>query len=156
VDPKIGPQYDEYYFGPQRRVPLFDLVYHDCIVTTFHDGDSNNMYYKTKEEDKKYWRLKELFQILHGQAPNFYLTVDEFFEEQHARIKESIETVCDWHEQVAYDELVMHRYLSEDRMVQESQFSSGLCVVVNFNEGKPFESEYGSVQPRDFIMGKWK
>ncbi len=157
VDPKIGPLYDEYYFGPKHRVPLFDLVYHDCIVTTFHDGDSNNMYYKTEAEDQKYWRLKELYQILHGQAPNFYLTVDAFFEEQHGRIKESIQTVCTWHEQVAYDELVDHRYLSDDRMVQETRFSSGSSVIVNFNTNKPYRTKQGTtIKPLGYLTGSWE
>lgn len=155
VDPGIGPQYDEYYFGATKRVPLYDLVYHDCIVGTLHDADSFNMYYKTREEDAKYWRLKELLSILHGQAPNFYLTVDEFFEEQHARIKQSIDLVCPWHEKVGYDEMVDHEYLTDDRMVQQTRFSSGWTAIVNFSETETFVGAGGvKIGPLDFAVSK--
>jgi len=157
VDPKIGPLYDEYYFGAARRAPLYELVYHDCIVGTFHDGDSFNIYYKTREEDAKYWRLKELFAILHGQAPNFYLTVDKFFVEQKDRIRKTIDTVCPWHEKVGYDEMIDHAYLAPDRMVQRTRFASGWAAIVNFSPDKPYTADDGaSIKPLDFLLRRWK
>lgn len=40
--------------------------------------------------------------------------------------------VCGWHEKIGFDEMVDHCFLSEDRLVQETRFSSGQGVVVNF------------------------
>lgn len=157
VDPKLGPEYDEFYFGAARRAPLYDLVYHDCVVSTFHDCDSNNIYYKTREEDAHYWRLKDLYQILHGQAPNLYLTVDKFVEEQSERIRETMETVCPWHEKVGYDEMVDHKYLTQNRMVQQTRFANGWTAVVNFSESETFETADGvKVGPLDYHTMKVK
>ncbi|OPZ11025.1 MAG: hypothetical protein BWZ10_02255 [candidate division BRC1 bacterium ADurb.BinA364] len=156
VDPQVGPLYDEYYFGAARRVPLFDLVYHDCIIGTLHDGDSFNMYYKSREDDAKYWRLKELFSILHGQAPNFYLTVDAYFLEQRERIKQTIDALCPWHEKVALDEMIDHVWLTPDRMVQQTRFASGWAAIVNFDREKSYAGPNGvEIEPLDYSLFRW-
>jgi hypothetical protein len=53
--------------------------------------------------------------------------------------------VCGWHEQIGFDEMTDHRFLSDDRLVQETRFSSGQAVVVNFG------SE-AWVDPRGFVV----
>ena len=40
--------------------------------------------------------------------------------------------VCGWHEKIGFDEMIDHRFLTKNRLVQETRFSSGHTVVVNF------------------------
>jgi hypothetical protein len=42
--------------------------------------------------------------------------------------------VNEWVRQVAFDEMTNHRFVTPDRQVQESEFSSGKGVVVNFGD----------------------
>ena len=64
--------------------------------------------------------------------------------------KESYMNVCPWLQQIGYDELVSHRFVTEDHKVQESVFSSGKRVVVNFgNEEFLFEGKI--VKAKSFL-----
>jgi hypothetical protein len=66
------------------------------------------------------------------------------------RYLQAYRDVCGWHEKVGFDEMVDHRLLTPDRMVQETRFSSGWNVVVNFGES-PWNDERGfSIPPRSF------
>ena len=95
--------------------------------------------------------MKELFTILHGQAVNVDLCVDEFFLEQKERIKQTFDTVCAWHEKVGYDELLDHVYLTPDRMVQQTRFSSGWTAIVNFSETETYRSKNGAaIEPLSY------
>ena len=49
---------------------------------------------------------------------------------------DSYKKVCPWLQQIAYDELVAHRFVSPDHKVQESVFSSGKRIVVNFGDNE--------------------
>ena len=49
-----------------------------------------------------------------------------------ARYLRTYRDVCGWHEKIGFDEMTDHRLLTSDRLVQETRFSSGWNVVVNF------------------------
>ena len=56
------------------------------------------------------------------------------WEKVKNRYMQTYRNVCGWHEKIGFDEMQEHRFLSEDRLVQESRFSSGWGVVVNFSD----------------------
>ena len=58
--------------------------------------------------------------------------------------------VCGWHERIGFDEMIDHRFLTTDRMVQETRFSSGWNVVVNFGQMSWSDQRGFSVAPRSF------
>jgi len=41
--------------------------------------------------------------------------------------------VCGWHEKIGFDEMTDHRFLSDDRLVQETRFRNGRGIIVNFS-----------------------
>ena len=71
--------------------------------------------------------------------------------EKGDRILESYHTVCDFTETVGGEEMTSHRFLTPDRLVQETRFANGRGVIVNFSEDEPFESEDGTVEPKGFV-----
>ena len=154
---EVNPDYDGWYFNPARRVPLQELVYHDAIISTFHDGDGNNFYYSSDGVNpdpnlqERYWNLKDLFEILYGAPPTFHIVDDSCFEEQKDRIKETVDKVCSWHEKIGYDEMTNHLFLTEDRMVQQSSFSSGWNVIVNFDEHNSYDFEGNIISPMGYF-----
>ena len=134
--------YLKYSINEYTRVPLYELVYHDAIVTSWRWEDGNH-------HCPDIWWKKDLFNILYGTAPLWSIDQERWASFQTSFL-ESYNKVCPWLQQICYDELVSHRFVSEDRKVQETKFSSGKRAVVNFGDTS-YEFEGQVIQPRGFI-----
>jgi len=134
------------------QVPLWDLVYHDALITTVHWERPHNKFLYV-------WDHMDRLALLRGQAPLLNLV---FRGEQGSarrtpnavmdargnawttrwsvmkdRVKQTYDAVCRWQEKVALLEMIDHRWVTEDRAVQMAEFSadggaSGHGIVVNF------------------------
>lgn len=129
------PQIVEWQLGPYRRIPLFQLVYHDAVVSTRYWHDFSNMYPKYPE----LWKKKDLFSMLYGTMP-IWLITDGKYEMQKDLFAKSYQELNPFLEKIGLDELLWHRPLTADRSVQESVFSSGYRVRVNFG-GRPYQDK---------------
>jgi len=69
--------------------------------------------------------------FMHPKAGNVIGTPE--WEHVKDRYLQTYRTVCGWHEQIGFDEMTSHRFLSANRLVQETRFCSGRGVVVNFD-----------------------
>ena len=118
--------YLKYSINEYTRVPLYDLVYHDAVVSSWRWEDGNH-------HNPEIWWKKDLYNILYGSAPLWNLSRERWEEFKNTFI-ESYKNVCPWLQKVGYDELVSHRFVSTDHKVQETVFSSGKKAVVNFGE----------------------
>jgi len=134
------------------QAPLWELVFHDCMVTTTHWSRAHNKFLYA-------WDQADRWALLRGQAPLLNLTYQgaqglasrtpntltdalgntwsSRWSTMRARFEQTFATVCAWHEQVGYLELIDHAWLASDRSVQKSEFSadggaSGRGIVVNF------------------------
>lgn len=137
------------------RVPLFDLVYHDCVLATVHWHRPHNKFLYA-------WTLNDQFALLRGQAPLLNLVyagapgsigraitgaVDvrdgTFWDTRwttqvvRERVVQTFNTVCAWHRAIGMMEMTDSRVLRNDFSVQMSEFSgdggaSGRGIVVNF------------------------
>ena len=134
--------YHQYSINEYLRVPLYELVYHDAIVTSWRWEDGN-------PQCPEIWWKKDLFNILYASAP-LWIIDQERWKKHHVTFVESYQRVCTWLQQVCYDELVSHRFVSEDRKIQESVFSSGKRVVVNFGD-LPYWFEGQLITSRGFL-----
>lgn len=134
--------YLKYSINEYTRVPLYELVYHDAVVTSWRWEDCNH-------HCPEIWWKKDLFNILYGTAPLWSID-QERWSSFHNTFVESYNNVCPWLQEICYDELVSHRFVSEDRKVQETKFSSGKRAVVNFGDTS-YTFEGKIVQPRGFI-----
>ena len=112
-------------------VPLFNLVYHDCVVEPW-------MMDKISEKEDLM-----LYALLNGGAPYLiregaYANTDGAFESEFSfRLKEQAkrcEVVAKLHEKVAKQEMVRHELLTEDGTRQKSIFADGTEVVVDFEK----------------------
>ncbi|BFT74636.1 glycoside hydrolase [Paenibacillus sp. P36] len=135
--------YLAYSINEYTRVPLYELVYHDAIVTSWRWEDANH-------HSPEIWWKKDLFNILYGSAPLWSIDQDRW-DSFEATFVESYQRICPWLQQICYDELVSHRFVSEDRHVQETLFSSGKRAIVNFGD-KAYLYEGELIDPRGFIM----
>jgi hypothetical protein len=119
-------KYLKYSINEYTRIPLYELVYHDAVVTSWRWEDGNH-------HTPEIWWKKDLFNILYGSAPLWNLDRERWEEYKYTFI-DSYKNVCPWLQQIAYDEMVSHRFVTPDHKIQESVFSSGKKVVVNFGD----------------------
>ncbi len=119
-------------FNPARRVPLFQLVYHDSVYCT-------RRWNQDPGRDHDLWNRHDLMNILYGTTPVIFMHPEAgnvigtpAWETVNDRYLQTYRNVCGWHEEIGFEEMTDHRFLSKDRLIQETRFSSGQAVVVNF------------------------
>jgi hypothetical protein len=150
------PGYRELFLGfdfnPARRVPLFQLVYHDSVYCA-------RRWNQDPQRDEALWNRHDLMNILYGTPPLWFMHPkagnvigSPEWEHVKGRYLQTYNTVCGWHERIGFDEMIDHRFLSDDRLVQETRFRNGLGVVVNFSDA-PWPDHRGFIVPAvDFLI----
>ncbi len=137
------PIYMKYSINEALRAPLYELVYHDAVVTSWRWEDG-------AQHTPDIWWKKDMYNILYGTAPLWTLDRDRWESFKNTFVQ-SYQNICPWLQQIGYDEMVTNRFVTEDGKVQESVFSSGKKVVVNFGD-VPFDFEKKTIAPRGFIF----
>ena len=140
------PKYEEYGTNPARRVPLFQLVYGDCVETTWRWGDNTHRM-------PKLWAQKDLLHMIHASMPTWVLwdPQQSLFWGNRERFKECYDNVCRWRRAVGYSEMTNHERLSDDGLVQRSSFANGAAVTVNFAT-KARTAGGVTLPPRSFLI----
>jgi len=114
----------KFQVGHKYRLPLWELVYHDCVVAQWYWGDYNNKL-------PALWDKRDLFNILYGTPPMFMFT-RQGWNQNKDRFVQSYKNVCPVARAVGYAEMTDHRFLTTDRNVQQTKFANGITVTVNF------------------------
>ena len=122
----------KYQIGIEYRIPLWELVFHDCVVSTWYWGDSSNRI------PEAWWR-RDLLNILYGNMPLWAIRDWNHWREHKERFIESYNNVCPVFEKVGFFEMLGHGFITEDRRVQETLFEGDIRIFVNFSESLPFE-----------------
>jgi hypothetical protein len=132
----------KFQLGQAYRLPLWELVYHDCVVAQWYWGDYNNKL-------PALWDKRDLFNVLYGVPPMFMFN-KRSWEQNKARFVQSYQNTCPHVRKVGYQEMTDHRFLSRDRNVQQTVFANGVTITVNFGAA-PFTLANGAVvQPLSF------
>lgn len=141
---RVAPdKYLKYSINEYTRVPLYELVYHDAMVTSWRWEDGNH-------HTPEIWWKKDLFNILYGSAPLW--SIDrERWEAYKTTFIQSYKNVCPWLQQIGYDEMVSHRFVTADHLIQETFFSSGKRAVVNFGSTE-YVFEGKAIKAKGFIV----
>ena len=71
----------KFQLGQNYRLPLWELVYHDCVVAQWYWGDYNNKL-------PALWDKRDLFNVLYGVPPMFMFT-KALWEQNKARFVQS-------------------------------------------------------------------
>ena len=135
---EVPPSVAKFQTGHRYRLPLWELVYHDCVVAQWYWGDYNNKL-------PSLWDRRDLFNLLYNTPPMFMFN-KPIWKENRDRFARSYKTTHAVPRETGYAEMTSHRWLTEDRAVQETRFSNGACVTVNFGDtayepanGQPIE-----------------
>jgi hypothetical protein len=122
--------------GHSYRLPLWELVYHDCVVAQWYWGDYNNKL-------PSLWDRRDLFNALYGTPPMFMFRRDHW-RQHRDRFVRSYQTAATVARVTGYAEMLSHRWLTDDHSVQQTEFANGLTVTVNCGE-EPYRDEDGEV-----------
>jgi hypothetical protein len=114
----------KFQLGHQYRLPLWELVYHDCVVAHWYWGDYNNKL-------PALWDKRDLFNVLYGVPPMFMFDRN-LWQSHKARFALSYRNTSPHVRRVGYQEMTDHRFLSKDRTVQQTRFANGVTITVNF------------------------
>lgn len=103
----------------------------------------------------QWWGRKVLLNLLHGTPPMYRLYASEFKAHRDA-IAQTHRLLSPWGRRVGYDEMISHRFVTADRLVQETRFSSGAGICVNFGR-TPFKvSETVVIPAEGYVMFTWR
>jgi hypothetical protein len=122
--------------GHYYRLPLWELVYHDCVVAQWYWGDYNNKL-------PGLWNRRDLFNALYGTPPMFMFRRD-YWEKNRERFVQSYRTATPVARATGYREMLSHCWLTDDHTVQQTEFKGGVMVTVNFGE-EPYTMADGQV-----------
>lgn len=125
------------------RIPFYSLCHHDEVVQTWRWEDG-------MDQPPAYWQWKNLWSVLYAGAPMYRIYGDRT-KKYAEEIKRTQQYVNEWVRQVAFDEMTNHRFVTSDRAVQETEFSSGKGVVVNFGDEPHTLTDGQVVKPRDYV-----
>jgi aryl-phospho-beta-D-glucosidase BglC (GH1 family) len=127
-------QVARFQLGWKYRLPLWELVYHDCVVAYWYWGDYSN-------KIPSVWDLRDLFNCLYGTPP-VYMFDSSLLKKDEARFAASYKIAAPTARMSAYSEMTDFQILAPDRSVQRSEFANGLRVTVNFGS-EPWTAEDG-------------
>jgi hypothetical protein len=130
------PDFLRFQVGPVYRVPLFELVYHDCVVSYYYWGDASNRL-------ADWWAVRDLFNTLYGTGPLWIMDYARWRRDR-ARFVQSYETATTVAARTGLSEMLEHRFITEDHTVQFARFANGTRVWVNFGT-RPYALPPGRV-----------
>lgn len=128
---KLPPfeMYETWGIGHAWRAPLWELVFHDCVITTWYWGDTNGWLHAIAPE---LTAKKDAFNILYGTVPMIWANKNGLWQTDRQAALRTYRTTCKLHEAVAGTEMLTHEFLTSDHHVQRTRFSDGTIAVVNF------------------------
>jgi hypothetical protein len=129
--------YEKWGIGHEWRAPLWELVFHDCVVSTWYWGDTNDYLLEAAPE---LTAKKDAFNILYGTIPMMWAVKEGGWHRARDIFVRTYRNTCKLHEAIACAEMTNHEFVTSDHAVQRTTFSDGTQVIVNFGS-KPQEVE---------------
>ena len=135
---KVPEQVAKFQTGHLYRLPLWELVYHDCVVAQWYWGDYNNKL-------PKLWDRRDLWNALYGTPPMFMFD-RKIWEANKDCFVKSYQMATPVARATGYSQMLSHEWLTPDHAVQRTRFANDVVVTVNFGDA-PFSLPDGSLLP---------
>jgi hypothetical protein len=123
----ISAYYGQYNLNSATRIPLHGLIYHDVHIPTWYTGDGVS-------KVPSLWDDKDLFNILYSSMPLFMPPNRTYWNTNFEKFLTSYHLISSITRNLAFEEMTKHSFLSMDRMIQQTIFSNGWKVTVNFDK----------------------
>ena len=131
---EISERYLKYGINPSFRIPMFELVFHDCVVNYWYWGATNDYLHQFAPEITD---RKTAMNVLYGTPPMMWVNGHglRWSEPDDRQLMiEIYQQTCKLHEVIADQEMISHEFLTADRQVQRSTFADGTVCTVNFGD----------------------
>lgn len=120
---KLKPMYYPFYFDPRYRLPLYQTVFHDSVITTHHWEMSSLKF-------SDLIRSRALMEILYGVPPLYNLDQQEFAKNREF-LTSHYAFFSPLHREIGVLPLTDFTYLTSDHLVQRTRFGSAVEVIAN-------------------------
>ena len=141
----LKSNYLYFYYDPRFRLPLYQIVFRDSIITTNHWGSGSLKFENAIE-------TLTLLELLYNVPPLYHLNMAEFSKHK-AWIKRHYAFFSPLHRQIGGQTMTDFEWLSDDRQVQRTEFGDTVEIFANF-AADAFESN-GIVIPGQSVIARW-
>ncbi|MDB5323118.1 MAG: hypothetical protein JWN40_4749 [Phycisphaerales bacterium] len=135
-------EYRRVYAEARFRLPLYQTVFHDSVVTT-HQWGSGSL--KFQDDD----HARELLELLYDVPPLYHLNLAAW-EKQKESIKRHYAFFSPLHRESGRLPMTDFRWLTDDRRVQLTQCGDTLERVANFGD-EPFDYQGTTIPPHAIL-----
>ena len=141
----LKPNYLYHYYDPRFRLPLYQMVFHDSVITTHHWGSGSLKF-------KNAIGTLALLELLYNVPPLYHLNIAEFAKHK-AWIKQHYTFFSPLHKQIGGKAMTDFEWLSEDKLVQRTEFGDTVEIIANFGT-EPFRYKGVIVMGRS-VVARW-
>ncbi len=138
------------YFDPCFRLPLYQTVFHDSVITTNHWGAGSLKFTNVVG-------TLALLELLYNVPPLYHLNMAEFSKHEDW-IKRHYAFFSPLHRQIGGQPMTDFEWLSADRLVQRTVFGGGVEMIANFGsvvfEHKGTEIPARTIRARHLSIGE--
>ena len=120
----LKSEYLYHYYDPRFRLPLYQIVFHDSVITTHHWGSGS---LKFENAIGTLALLEQLYNV----PPLYHLNIEEFSKHK-AWIKRHYAFFSPLHRQIGGQTMTDFEWLSDDRLVQRTEFGNIVEIFANF------------------------
>jgi hypothetical protein len=138
----LKPRFRRLYFDPRFRLPLYQTVFHDSLVTTHHAAYSS---LKFQEEVT----TVELLELLYSVPPLYKMNQREFAKRKE-KLRAHYAFFSPLHRELGLLPLTGFDWLTPDRQVQRTVFGGKVELVANF--GRTPYRYLGTTLPGECIL----
>jgi len=124
---------------PGETIPLWSLVFHDAVVNgKYRFNVIESLWGRDIDPSREEAYLEEM---LWGYTTIFAMPSFEKWPLAKVSFRKS-QVVDDWFEKICDSEMLNHKYLSEDFQLEQTYFSNGYSIIVNFSaEKKKYDNQ---------------
>lgn len=137
--------YERTFYDPRFRLPLYEVVFHDSVVTGHHWSAGSLKYQNVLD-------TVALTELLYQVPPLYHLNLDEFVKSRDA-IKKHYAFFSPLHRALGFTPMTDFAWLTSDRLVQRTLFGDQAELVANFG-ARPFDYQ-GTTIPARSILARW-
>lgn len=123
---QLKDKYKKLFLDTSYTIPLYKLVYNNSVITTYWWGWGT-----LKIEDEISNRM--LYEILYNVPPLYHLDKHEWEKHKETIVNHS-KVWSSFSKKAIKEEMTDYKVLTEDKLVQMTEYGKALKVVANFSE----------------------
>lgn len=140
----VTDRLSDYMMNIKYRAPLWELIYHDCVVSYWYWGDSQMC---CPEHTHK----RDLINALYGTPPLYSINVAQWNSMKN-EIVNSYKRASKVAKLTCGKKMISFEYLTDDFLVQKTIFENKVSVVVNFKDEDYILSDKTVIKSFDYII----